>query len=370
METPGFLPMARLQTLIDTLIDDGFRCVAPQVRDGAILYDTLDKVKQLPKGVTQEQSNGRYRLHQTDSTRNFAWANGPQAIKPLTFAPREELWYSEVKSDGSLKFYQAPTETEPVAILGVRACDLAALALQDQHFQHSFPDPYYDARRKRLLLIAVHCTHPAETCFCASTGDGPEARSGYDLSLYETDLGYFVTAGSLAGEMLLHRLPLEAGDAALFAAARGETGAAADAQQRQLPEGDLQAMLFGNLNHPQWQAVAERCLSCGNCTQVCPTCFCHSENSVPSISGQSTAHERQWDSCFSPGHSYIHGITLRKDTASRYRQWLTHKFGSWHEQYGRSGCVGCGRCISWCPVGIDPTEELAVICKDSAGDSA
>jgi len=368
MDTPGFLPIERLQSLIDTLNDDGFRCVAPQVRDGAILYDTLNHVRQLPRGVTQEQSNGRYRLHDSDSPRYFAWANGPQAIKPHTFAPREELWYAKVDDDGGLKFYQAPTETEPVAILGVRACDLAALALQDRHFLGDFPDPYYDARRKRLLLIAVNCTHSADTCFCAHTGDGPEVQSGYDLSLYETDRGYFVTAGSLPGEMLLHRLPLEPGDDTLFAAAREETRVSGERQQRRLPQGDLQALLFANLDHPRWQEVAERCLSCGNCTQVCPTCFCHSENEVPAISGTDTTHERQWDSCFSPGHSYIHGITLRKDTASRYRQWLTHKFGSWHEQYGRSGCVGCGRCIGWCPVGIDPTEELDAICNDGTGD--
>lgn len=364
MDAPRFLPRDKLQRLIDLVTDNGYRCVAPQVRDGAILYDTISRAEQLPVGIQQTQRGGHYRLHETDSPRAFAWANGPQALKPLTFAPRESLWHAQVKPDGSLKFSEAPVDSEPVAVFGVRACDLAALALQDQHFLHGCRDTYYKARRERLLLIAVNCTHAADTCFCSHTGDGPAATTGFDLLMHECDTGFFIQAGSANGEQLLTKLALPAADAAEFDQARAEVEACGQQQHRTLPDGDLQQLLFSRLDHPQWQEVAERCLSCGNCTQVCPTCFCHSENEVPDISGETTTHQRQWDSCFSPGHSYIHGTVLRKETEQRYRQWLTHKFGSWHEQYGRSGCVGCGRCISWCPVGIDPTEELRVICAD------
>jgi len=112
------------------------------------------------------------------------------------------------------------------------------------------------------------------------------------------------------------------------------------------------------LDNDAWHDIAARCLSCGNCTLVCPTCFCHSENDVAELDGKTSSHYRDWDSCFSQGHSYIHGITIRSETSQRYRQWLTHKFASWHDQYGRSGCVGCGRCITWCPVGIDVTESI------------
>jgi ferredoxin len=212
-----------------------------------------------------------------------------------------------------------------------------------------------------MLLIAVNCSHPAETCFCASTGDGPSAAGGYDLLLDELDDGFVVVAGSNTGRELFQRLELEEVSEAQWALV-AEQRQGASRQQRALPAGNLQGPLFANLTHPRWQEVGERCLACGNCTAVCPTCFCHSELEMPALDGSTSEHLRQWDSCFSQGHSYIHGITLRAETPQRYRQWLTHKLGSWHEQYGRSGCVGCGRCISWCPVGIDITEEATVIC--------
>lgn len=369
MTSASFLPHDRLQALLDLLIDEGYRCIGPQVQDGALVYAPLTEVARLPLGVQLKQAPGLYRLRSSDSPRRFAWANGPQALKPLTFAPQEDLWVGHIQEDGSLKFQSAQVQVEPLAVIGVRACDLAALALQEQHFLGGIPDPAFQQRRQQLLLIAVHCTHPSDTCFCAHTGDGPEARDGFDLALHETDQGYLVAAGSAAGERLHQRLPLENAPPGMAASARAEVDAAAAAQHRHLPSGDLQAQLFARLDHPHWQAVAERCLSCGNCTQVCPTCFCSSEQEVVDISGRQSTHLRQWDSCFSPDHSRIHGARLRADTASRYRQWLTHKFGSWQTQYGRSGCVGCGRCISWCPVGIDPTEALAAICGEPGGEA-
>jgi ferredoxin len=247
-------------------------------------------------------------------------------------------------------------------VIGVRACDLAALDLQDRHFlAEGAVDGWYAARRRQLLLVAVNCTRPATTCFCASTGDGPVARAGYDLVLDELDEGFLVAAGSATGQRIVARLSVLPASAAQRQVAIDATTRAAAGQTRALPAHNLQALLFGNLDHPRWEVVATRCLSCGNCTSVCPTCFCYREAEQPALDAARSSHLREWDSCFSQGHSYIHDFTIRSTTRLRYRQWLTHKLGSWHEQYGRSGCVGCGRCITWCPTGIDITAEVAVI---------
>jgi ferredoxin len=357
------LPRSSLDALLAALRDQGYACVGPVVRDDAIVYRPLSDASDLPHGWHDHQAPGLYRLEHHDSARAFSWAVGPQALKPMSFAPRETLWRANRGDDGRIEFQQVEPETQPTAVIGVRACDLAALRLQDRHFMEGpYRDPYYASRREGLFLVAVHCSAPAQTCFCASTGDGPHASHGYDLAMYETDQGYLIQAGTGSGAAILAELELEPADSAEQRAAEDEVHAAAAAQTRALPDRSLRRELFDNLDHPQWVDVAGRCLSCGNCTAVCPTCFCHAESDAPTLDGKTSAHYREWGSCFTPQHSYVGGFVPRSDTRLRYRQWLTHKLGSWHDQYGRSGCVGCGRCITWCPVGIDLTDEAPKIC--------
>ncbi|WP_231591262.1 4Fe-4S dicluster domain-containing protein [Saccharothrix sp. ST-888] len=128
-----------------------------------------------------------------------------------------------------------------------------------------------------------------------------------------------------------------------------------------MPEADLHQLMAGTLDAPRWDDVASRCLTCGNCTMVCPTCFCTTTEDVTDLTGDHAERWRLWDSCFDLDFSYLHAGTVRASPRSRYRQWLTHKLGTWYDQFGSSGCVGCGRCIVWCPVAIDITEEAAAL---------
>ena len=360
-----FLPHVDLQRLIDLFRQKDYQIVAPTVRDGAIVYDEIETTTQLPQGYRDTQSPGQYQLEHTSSSQFFAWANGAQGLKPMHFAPKETLWKTQRNAQGTLEFCEVQAPVEKRAVLGVRACDLAALKIQDHIFlKDQTADPYYANRRQELFLIAVNCNHPAETCFCASTGHGPSAQGYYDIALTELMSGFIVHVGSKAGAEFIAQLDLSPPSDAQFYEAGNLALAAGQAQTRKVDLERSRDVLSQALEHPQWEDIAQRCLSCANCTMVCPTCFCHSEGDASNLRGSEVEHYRQWDSCFTQGHSYIHGMTIRKETQYRYRQWLTHKFSAWYEQFGTSGCVGCGRCITWCPSGIDVTVELAVLCDE------
>ncbi len=359
-----FLARDNFPQLLEVLQQAGYTCIAPQIRDANLVYDEITQIEQLPINYQDQQSPGRYLISENGQQRYFAWANGAEAVKPMTFASREALWKVKRDAGGKLNFEEILPESKPLAIIGVKSCDLAALHLQDQHFAfNTFGDRYYNLRRRALIFIAVDCSHPAETCFCASTGDGPDVRSGFDVALTELDDGFLIRTKSQIGKDIAAQLPLHDATTFQLSQAAKQQQQARDVQHRQLPSRHLKESLFNNLEHSRWQEIGERCLACGNCTSVCPTCFCHNEVEDAQLDGTESAHYRQWDSCFTLGHSYMHSVVLRKDIYLRYRQWLTHKLGSWHEQYGRSGCVGCGRCITWCPVGIDITEEVQTICQ-------
>ena len=361
--TRRFLPHRHLQRLHQALVQAGFEVIGPQVKDDAILFAPLNNIDELPWGWQEQTDAGSYRLQHTAGRRAFAWNTGPQGLKPWLFQPRQVLWRAEHTEEG-LRFRAVEPEPRRLAFIGLRGCDLAALAIQDRHFLDGpHADPFYQAQRQQLLIVAVNCGRSASTCFCVSTGDGPEATFGFDLLLDELDEGYLLQSGSERGAAIAAQLPLKNASGTQVSEANAWL-AGARRQQRVMPSEAELVQLVDRLDHPRWQQVAERCLACGNCTSVCPTCFCSKQEAEGDIRGQQAEQVQRWDSCFSEQHSYITGKVVRADIRHRYRQWLVHKLATWQQQFGRSGCVGCGRCIAWCPVAIDLVEEAKVLLAD------
>jgi sulfhydrogenase subunit beta (sulfur reductase) len=353
-----------LDELVGALRERGFRVLGPTVREGAIVYDELDSAAQLPIGWTDDQAPGRYRLERRGDEARFGYAVGPHSWKQFLLPPRLRLWRAR-RGEKGLQVEPEPTDDTPLAFFGVRACELQGIAIQDRVLlEGQFVDRDYAARRKDAFIVAVNCFEPGGTCFCVSMGSGPKAEAGYDLALTEILDGshrFLVEVGSERGSHVLAELPRRTADDVDRQAAADAVEGAVQKMGRELDTTDLRGLLARNLEHERWDEVASRCLTCGNCTMVCPTCFCTSVEDVSDLAGEEAEHVRLWDSCYSVDHSYIHGGSVRPSGRSRYRQWLTHKFGTWHDQFGTSGCIGCGRCISWCPVGIDVTEELTAI---------
>ncbi len=354
-----------LGALVATLLREGYRVVGPTVRDGAIVLDEISSADELPHGWTAHHEAATYRLEERDDDAVFGWAVGPHSWKQEFFPSRVRLWRASGQDGEAPVIEEPPPPERPLALLGARSCDLHAIAIQDRVFlegRHVERD--YAARREGAFLVVVNCGEPGGTCFCSSMGTGPRAESGFDLSLTELMEGehrFLVEVGSDRGREIVAALPVHEASSDDRVAAVSVTEGAEQRMGRQLESAGLQELLAANLDHPRFADVAERCLTCGNCTLVCPTCFCTSVEDVNDLADGSAERWRTWDSCFSMDHSYIHGGNVRRSPRARYRQWLTHKFGTWFDQFGTSGCVGCGRCITWCPVGIDVTEELAAI---------
>jgi sulfhydrogenase subunit beta (sulfur reductase) len=372
---PRILRADQFGTLINALMAKGYEVLAPTVRDGAIVYDRAESVQDLPAGWTDEQEPGRYHLKRREDGALFGYAVGPQSWKKYTHPAAVRLWSAERQS-GAFRILNNESKPErPYGMLGVRACELAAIAVQDRVLlDDKYRDPIYDRNRSGAFLVAVQCTQSAATCFCASMGTGPRVSRGFDLVLTEL-LGpkghrFMVAAGSDRGAEVLAELQTLPAAAEDCDEASAKVDAAARQQVRAIDNTGIKELLYKNFEHPRWDNVASRCLSCANCTMVCPTCFCTSVEDVTDISGDHAERWRHWDSCFTLNFSYIHGGSIRSSAKARYRQWMTHKLASWMDQFGSSGCVGCGRCITWCPVGIDITEEVHAIREgDKNGNS-
>ena len=354
-----------LQQIIGALAGRGYRVIGPTVRDGAIVYDTIVHLDELPVGWTDQQDGGRYRLERRADTALFGYAVGPHSWKRFLHPPIHRLWQARHEPEG-FTVIEDEAEAEPFAFIGVRACELRAIAIQDRVFVSGrYLDNSYKIRRDRTFIVAVNCGQAGGTCFCVSMDAGPKVETGFDLALTELsdeDCHLFVLeVGSAAGADVAKDLTARFATDREIKAAEQVIARTKGQMGRSLDTNGLKELLQGNSDHSRWDEVAERCLSCGNCTNVCPTCFCTTVDDTTDLTGTTAERVRRWDSCFTLDFSYTHSGSVRNSARSRYRQWMTHKLAHWIDQFGSSGCVGCGRCITWCPVGIDITEEAAAI---------
>lgn len=352
-----------INTIFDLLKKQGYIVVGPTLGDGAIIYNEIDSVKDLPIGWTDEHNAGYYRLKKREDDSLFGYVVGPQSWKKYLFPPKLMLWGAE--RNGKSFIVKQDNRAKPkYAFIGVRSCELNAIFIQDKVFNNGiFSDSYYNEIRKNAFIIAVNCTQAGGTCFCVSMKTGPKVKSGYDLAITEVinkaEHYFLAEDGSKRGTDFLSLMNLP--DASEEEKYNGGEAIvkAENSMGRKMESEGIKELLYNNLENPIWKSVASRCLTCANCTMVCPTCFCSTMEDVTDLRGDNAERWRKWDSCFNLDYSKVAGGNFRTSADARYRQWITHKLASWIDQFGTSGCVGCGRCISWCPVGIDITEEIS-----------
>jgi len=371
-EWRGFLPKDHLDGLIRELLRDGYTVLGPTLVDNVISLRPIQSAADLARGVQDEQSGGSYRVVPGDPGLYFQYVVGPDGPKRYFFPPALRLFSLTVGEHGRFNLEHGPSQPPRLAMLGLRPCELAAIAVQDRVFGMNGPEPspseedsYYKSTRRAAFIVAVNCTRPDGTCFCASMGTGPQASDGFDLALTELRAGFVVQLGSPCGADLAAKLPLQEPSPSQLELAELRLELARSNMGREFDLDGVPELLARNIEHPQWDEVAQRCLGCGNCTMVCPTCFCSSVTDLCDLQGTRVTRSREWDSCYTHQFTYTTSGPMRSTIRSRYRQWLTHKLSNWVPQFGSSGCVGCGRCITWCPVGIDLTEEVALIRRES-----
>lgn len=355
------LTRAGLDELLAAIARRGYRVLGPTLDGSAIELGPVSSTSDLPEGWGDEQSPGRYRLRRRDDAALFGFTLGARSLRHV-FQPPETRLYTIRRRDRELSLVPSPPSSSHTALLGVRACELAALAVHDRVLRAS--DAGYAARRDDVLVVAVTCGSPSSTCFCTSMGGDPEPTCGFDVRLTELLEGehrFIAEAGTARGEELLSEVTRRDVDDADRRAEQDVVAGARRAITRHLDTERLPEQLAGALEHPRWEELGHVCVACTSCTLVCPTCFCTATRDVTPIGSDEASRVQAWDSCFSPEHSQMHGGSARPTVASRYRQWVVHKLSTWVDQFGTSGCVGCGRCLTWCPAGIDLTAEVATL---------
>lgn len=353
-----------LEKILEALKSDGYTLIGPRLREGSVIYDEIQGISDLPAGWTDEQKAGYYRTIKRNDEALFGYVVGPHSWKKYLYPPKLKLW--EAKKNGkSFAVKHNDGDTPRYAFIGMRSCEISAMLIHDRVFNNGmFSDSYYNRVRENMFVLGVNCTQAGGTCFCVSMNTGPKARNGYDIAITEITSGghyFLLEEATVKGKKIAAAAGGTAATVEQKKAAEDAIKNAADHMGRHLKTEGIKEMLYKNYDSPVWEETAGKCLSCANCTLVCPTCFCSNVEDVTDLTGSHAERWRKWDSCFNLEYSKVAGGNFRTTSKARYRQWLTHKFASWIDQFGTSGCTGCGRCITWCPVGIDVTETVQKI---------
>lgn len=281
-------------------------------------------------------------------------------IKKILFPESETLYFFK-KDENGYKLEQAPLDEKKKIIFGARPCDCAGLERLDRVFCGDYVDPYYDARRKNTTIIGLACNEPPyHSCFCTSVGLSPSSTVGMDVLATQLENGHLLEDVSDKGKELLDRL----GSGLVRDASRDEVEKAKiikDESYKKVKKTDIDGNVM-KFESDLWEKEAERCIGCGTCTFLCPTCHCFTIEYVGSAEKGKAI--RSWDTCQFQAYSLeASGFNPRPNKGERVRQRLHHKYKYFVDNFNEFQCVGCGRCVNLCPVNIDVREIMLSVRK-------
>ena len=326
--------------------------------DKSAVADLLDVLLKRYQVLSPVQRNGILDMGIVDDHDQVVldWSNTKGAPKELFF-PRSEVLFTY--QDGEIVPASLPEEQR--VVFGIRPCDARSSVLLDNVFDDpDYQDPYYVNRRKRTILVGLACNEPSSTCFCSAVGGGPFSTDGLDVLL--TDLGdrYLVEALTEQGEGLLDGNPSLRQATESDTAAKAEIAAAAEEMVSGPSTEGIKEKLDGMYDSLFWDNVHLKCLGCGACTYLCPTCHCF--DIVDEGNSDRGRRVRNWDTCqFALFTHHTSGHNPRPTGKERMRQRVMHKFNYFVSNFQEIACVGCGRCVRECPVNIDIRAVIADI---------
>jgi len=328
---------------------------------GIVKKMAADKTVYAP---VQDEDNVLFKVLGPGMEPLVSFANTKNAPKKVFF-PHSELLLKYTRSPKGMVFAAMPADEKEFVLFGVRPCDARSFALLDMLFdQEKWKDPYYIEKRKKGAVISLACVQPPyASCFCTSVDGSPTSTQGADILL--TDLGesYLVEFITPKGEGLAAYFgEATAADAGAEAKKAEIAEKSAAAIQSKIPGRAIKPILDVSFEHPFWDTIYGKCLACGTCTYMCPTCHCFDISDE--IKGDNGVRIRNWDSCMFPLFTKeTSGHNPRTSQKQRWRQRLMHKFKYYVDNFDAIACVGCGRCVMSCPVNIDIRKIVTDISK-------